>query len=97
MALGIVNVVQPAAKKNCITGAPWDIQATGTRVRSRYPRYKTRQAGTASLFRIWEKLWRFRYSAGRGDKDTAAVEPKAFSGYESCGIRRVCLGPTLGD
>jgi len=67
MALGIVNVVQPAAKKNCITGATWDIQAAGTRVRSRYPQYKTGQAGTASLFRIWENLWRFRYSAWRGD------------------------------
>ena len=38
------------AKKNCITGATWDIQATGTRVRSRYPQYKTGQVGTASLF-----------------------------------------------
>jgi len=67
MALEIVNVVQPAAKKNCITGATWDIEPTGTRVRSRYPQYKAGQAGTASLFRIWEKLWRFRYSAWRGD------------------------------
>jgi hypothetical protein len=67
MALVIVNVVQPAAKKNRIPGAAWDIQATGTTVRSRYPQYKTGQAGTASLFRIWEKLWCFRYSAWRGD------------------------------